>query len=283
MRGHTFGQIQEMWEAITGPVHGFAYRHDYVMKRRKREQGMMEIAFASASHSSYWMSDDVVLFTLMQLCEPVVELLHKYMSARLPLPTLMRSIVELKPHTRVMLSATALVRDRCTSLSREQIVLIDPERLFFLPRLGEVACRRKWRLPLTPGTRAMYGEDSFTLKVVPGNKPAPLSSSGSHSSSRPPQSSGSQQDIYHLKAPTTPIRDEWMHAINDVVLRLEQEQQQTITASQSSQLPRYVVFLCLPLNEPILQSLTFNNLMNVETRATLSKYLLVVASITLTL
>lgn len=225
MRGHTFGQIQEMWEALNGPVHGFAYRHDYVLKRRKREQGMMEIAFASASHSSYWMSDDVVLFTLMQLCQPVVDLLHRYMSARLPLPTLMRNIVELKPHTRVLLSATALVRDRCTGLSREQIVLIDRDRLFFLPRLGEVACRRKWRLQLTPGTRAMYGDDSFTLKVVPGEKPAPPSSSGSFTSARvPPSSSTPQQDIYILKAPTTPIRDEWMRAINDVVLRLEEEQ-----------------------------------------------------------
>lgn len=218
MRGHTFGQIQEQWEALTSPVHGFSYRHDYVVKRRKREQGMMEFAFASASHSSYWMSDDVVLFTIMQLCEPVVDVLHRYMSARLPLPTLMRNIVELKPHTRVLLSATALVRDRCTSLSREQIVLIDRERLFFLPRLNEVACRRKWRVPLAPGTRAVYGDDSFTLKVLPGGKSSPPGSNGSFVGASSPQ-----QEVYILKAPTTPVRDEWLFAINDVVARLEDE------------------------------------------------------------
>ncbi|KAJ0410946.1 hypothetical protein ATCC90586_004299 [Pythium insidiosum] len=76
VRNLGFAKIQEMLERITGPIHGFPHRIDYVMKRRKREQGMMEFAYATASHSSYWMSEDVVLFTIMQICKPVVDKLH---------------------------------------------------------------------------------------------------------------------------------------------------------------------------------------------------------------
>ncbi|KAL4125715.1 hypothetical protein PRIC2_009296 [Phytophthora ramorum] len=214
VKDQTFGQLQETWEGLTGPVHGFQYRHDYVLRRRKREQGMMEVAFAAASHSSYWMSDDVVLFTLMQLCQPVVDILHRYMSARVPLPRLMRSIVELTPHTKVLLSATALVRDRCTGLSREQIVLIDKDRLYFLSRLSEVACRRKWRLKLTATTKATYGEDSFMLKIVPSETVAAQESGG------PPTSNNAIQPGVHLfKAPSTPIRNAWMDAVNQTVVQ----------------------------------------------------------------
>ncbi|KAG2806748.1 hypothetical protein PC116_g22285 [Phytophthora cactorum] len=213
VKDQTFGQLQEQWEGLTGPVHGFQYRHDYVLRRRKREQGMMEVAFAAASHSSYWMSDDVVLFTIMQLCQPVVDTLHRYMSARVPLPKLMRSIVELTPHTKVLLSATALVRDRCTGLSREQIVLIDKDRLYFLSRLSEVACRRKWRIKLTATTKAVYGEDSFMMKIIPSDAAVPEPGA-------PPTSSNAALPGVHLfKAPSTPFRNTWMNAINETIVK----------------------------------------------------------------
>ncbi|RLN73844.1 hypothetical protein BBJ28_00019629 [Nothophytophthora sp. Chile5] len=215
MQDQNFGQLQEAWEGMTGPVHGFQYRHDYIMRRRKREQGMMEVAFAAASHSSYWMSDDVVLFTIMQLCQPVVDTLHRYMSARIPLPKLMRSIVELTPHTKVIMSATALVRDRCTGLSREQIVLIDKDRLYFLSRVGEVACRRKWRMKLTPTAKAVYGEDSFLMKIVPGEVAAVVPDSGT----TPPSSNNSSTDVHLFKAPSTPVRNAWMEVINQTIVR----------------------------------------------------------------
>ncbi|KAG1699779.1 hypothetical protein DVH05_012672 [Phytophthora capsici] len=213
VKDQTFGQLQEQWEGLNGPVHGFQYRHDYVMRRRKREQGMMEVAFAAASHSSYWMSEDVVLFTIMQLCQPVVDTLHRYMSARVPLPKLMRSIVELTPRTKVLLSATALVRDRCTGLSREQIVLIDKDRLYFLSRLSEVACRRKWRIKLTPTTKAVYGDDSFMMNIIPNAAAVPASGA-------PPTSSNAIQPGVHIfKAPSTPVRNAWKDAINETILK----------------------------------------------------------------
>lgn len=176
---------------------------------------MMEVAFAAASHSSYWMSDDVVLFTLMHLCQPVVDTLHRYMSARVPLPKLMRDIVELTPHTKVLLSATALVRDRCTGLSREQIVLIDKDRLFFLSRLSEVACRRKWRIKLTATTKAMFGDDSFMMKIVPSEAAAPAS----ESAAPPTSSSAIQPGVHIFKAPSTPVRNAWMEAINETIAK----------------------------------------------------------------
>ncbi|OWZ21122.1 PhosphoLipase [Phytophthora megakarya] len=213
VKDQAFGQLQEAWEGLTGPVHGFQYRHDYVMRRRKREQGMMEVAFAAASHSSYWMSDDVVLFTIMQLCQPVVDTLHRYMSARVPLPKLMRSIVELTPHTKVLLSATALVRDRCTGLSREQIVLIDKDRLYFLSRLSEVACRRKWRVKLTPTTKATYGEDSFMMKIVPSDAAA------TEPDVPPTSNNANQPDAHIFKAPSTPVRNAWMNVINETIAK----------------------------------------------------------------
>ncbi|GMF18359.1 unnamed protein product [Phytophthora fragariaefolia] len=214
LKDQTFGQLQEAWEGLTGPVHGFQYRHDYVMRRRKREQGMMEVAFAAASHSSYWMSDDVVLFTIMQLCQPVVDTLHRYMSARVPLPKLMRSIVELTPHTKVLLSATALVRDRCTGLSREQIVLIDKDRLYFLSRLSEVACRRKWRIKLTATTKAVYGEDSFMMKIVP------CEAAAAETDGPPTSNNVTQSAVFTFKAPSTPVRNAWMEAINQTVVKV---------------------------------------------------------------
>ncbi|KAE8880279.1 hypothetical protein PF005_g12867 [Phytophthora fragariae] len=217
VKDQTFGQLQEAWEGLTGPVHGFQYRHDYVLRRRKREQGMMEVAFAAASHSSYWMSDDVVLFTIMQLCQPVVDTLHRYMSARVSLPKLMRSIVELTPHTKVLLAATALVRDRCTGLSREQIVLIDKDRLYFLSRLSEVACRRKWRIKLTATTKAVYGEDSFMMNIV-------QSEAAAGEPGAPPTSNNAIQPGVHIfKAPSTPVRNAWMEVINQAVAELDSD------------------------------------------------------------
>ncbi|KAG7388073.1 hypothetical protein PHYPSEUDO_013192 [Phytophthora pseudosyringae] len=213
VKDQTFGQLQEQWEGLTGPVHGFQYRHDYVLRRRKREQGMMEVAFAAASHSSYWMSDDVVLFTIMQLCHPVVNILHRYMSARVPLPKLMRSIVELTPHTKVLLSATALVRDRCTGLSREQIVLIDKDRLYFLSRLSEVSCRRKWQIKLTTTTKAVYGEDSFMMNIVPSDAAVP------EPGAAPTSNSAIQPGVHIFKAPSTPVRNAWMDAINESIVK----------------------------------------------------------------
>uniref|UniRef100_A0AAV1T5M6 Phospholipase n=1 Tax=Peronospora matthiolae TaxID=2874970 RepID=A0AAV1T5M6_9STRA len=216
VKGQAFGQLQEEWEGLTSPVHGFPYRHDYVMRRRKHEQGMMEVAFAAASHSSYWMSDDVVLFTLMQLCHPVVDILHRYMSARVPLPKLARNIVELTPHTTILLSATALVRDRCTGLSREQIVLIDKDRLYFLPRLNEVACRRKWRLELTATTKVMCGEDSFTMKIIQSQ-----SSTVACETTAPLATSNATLDDEHIfKASSMQVRDAWMDAIVKTIARV---------------------------------------------------------------
>lgn len=207
-----------MWESLTAPVHGFPHRLDYVMKRRKREQGMMEIAFASASHSSYWMSEDVVLFTIMQICKPVVEKLQRYLSARQPLPKLMRNIVELTPHTKVLMSANASIRDRCTGFTHDRVVLMDIDRLFILPRVHEVACRRKWRVKLTPLTKVTYGDDSFMVKIV-SSEPSIPTSFGTFSPARPPTPASGSSSTYMLKAPSTRVRDEWLNLLRETIAR----------------------------------------------------------------
>ncbi|CEG45614.1 hypothetical protein, variant [Plasmopara halstedii] len=213
VKDQTFGQLQEVWEGLTGPVHGFSYRHDYMMRRRKHEQGVMEVAFAAASHSSYWMSDDVVLFTIMQLCQPVVDTLHRYMSARVPLPKLTRKLVDLTPYTKVLMSATALVRDRCTGFSHEQIVLIDKDRLYFLSRLNEVTCRRKWRIQLTAATKFLIGDDPLIIKVFNGDTSILDADAASTSSNVSPIG------VHILKAASTPVRDAWIDVINKTILK----------------------------------------------------------------
>ncbi|DBA00356.1 TPA: hypothetical protein N0F65_000541 [Lagenidium giganteum] len=220
-RGLGFIKLQEILERLTAPGHGFSFpRIDYVMKRRKRE-GMMEFAFASASHSSYWMSEDVVMFTLMQICRPVVAKLHRYMSARRPLPTLMRNVVELTPHSKIYIVDKASIRETCTGLSHDRVVLMNKDRLFILPNVMDVACRCKWCLPLTPSSKALYGDDSFTLKIVANDVPAaPRSANSSRPLLRGSISSSTTAESYVLKAPTTPIRDEWMSAINTAILRI---------------------------------------------------------------
>lgn len=179
---------------------------------------MMEIAFATASHSSYWMSEDVVLFTIMQICQPVVEKLHRYMMARKPLPTLMRNIVELTPHTKVLMSANASIRDRCTGFTHDRVVLMEKDRLFILPRVHEVACRRRWRVRLTHSVKATYGDDSFMLKII-STEPSIPTISGSVSPARRPTSASGTTTTYLLKAPSTRVRDEWMNLINQVIVR----------------------------------------------------------------
>ncbi|TDH65941.1 hypothetical protein CCR75_006537 [Bremia lactucae] len=214
VKDQTFGQLQDSWKSLTGPVHGFQYRHDYVTRRRKHEQGMMEVAFAAASHSSYWMSDDVVLFTIMQLCQPVVDTLHRYMSARIPLPKLIRCNVELTPHTKVLLASTALVRDRCTGRSREQIVLIDKDRLYFLSRVSEVACCRKWRLKLTVTTKAVLGDDAFTMKIFSTETAVKETGSTSISNSTTPPGA------HIFKASSTLVRNAWLDVINEQIVKV---------------------------------------------------------------
>lgn len=217
VRGFTFGKIQEMWESLTAPVHGFPHRLDYVMKRRKREQGMMEIAFASASHSSYWMSEDVVLFTIMQICKPIAEKLQRYQSARQPLPKLMRNIVELTPHTQIRMSANASIRDRCTGFTHDRVVLMEKDRLFILPRVHEVACRRKWRVKLNPLTKATYGDDSFMLKIS-SSEPSVPTNIGVFSPARPATPASGSSASFVLKAPSTRVRDEWLTLIQKTIL-----------------------------------------------------------------
>ncbi|TMW60860.1 hypothetical protein Poli38472_000902 [Pythium oligandrum] len=226
VRNVGFAKIQEMLASITGPIHGFAYRMDYVMKRRKREQGMMELAYATASHSSYWMSEDVVLFTLMQICKPVVEKLHRYTSAMRPLPTLMRNIVELTPHTKVVLSSNVQIRDRCTGFYYERIAFMSKDRLYIIPRLQEATCKRKWFIPLSAQSKATYGDDSFTLKIM-------LNSPGSATPSA----------IYVLKAPSTPVRDEWLNSINQAIIKISGGQSNGHTARRPRRAARHLIEL----------------------------------------
>lgn len=244
-----------MWEHLTAPIAGFSFpRMDFVMKRRKHQKGMMELAFASNSHSSYWLSEDVVMFTIMQICRPVVDKLLHYMSAQRPLPRLLKDMKALTPSSQVCLCTKALIRERCTGLSHECIVFFDQERLYMVKKSDDVTCRKKWSLPLTNKSKAIYGDDSFTLKVMVDDEELALFSStssvssSSFSSTRQTSStsiitsartgsisstavpvSGSGTGSFSidggggcvlLKAATTPLRDEWMQAINHTISQL---------------------------------------------------------------
>ncbi|KAF0700367.1 hypothetical protein As57867_009081, partial [Aphanomyces stellatus] len=64
LKTKSFGQIVELYDAVASPT-----RQDFVLRRQQRE-GPIELAYAPFSHSSYWTSQDVVLFTLLQVCRP---------------------------------------------------------------------------------------------------------------------------------------------------------------------------------------------------------------------
>ncbi|CCI45575.1 unnamed protein product [Albugo candida] len=220
-----FVKLQEMWELITAPAHGFPFpRIDFVMRRRVRENLMMEYAFATASHSSYWFSEDVVMFTIMQMCRPVIDKLRRYLSAQMPLPELFRNHIELTPHANVYLSGTALIRDQCTGFSYERVVMMTHDRLFLLQHLSNVVCRRRWRHHFTSIEEAVIGDDPFTLKIrfckrnTHGSQVAVSDTSKSPTGQMETSfcTSMDSSETLTLRASSSTTRDEWIAAINGV-------------------------------------------------------------------
>nr|CCA20336.1 phospholipase putative [Albugo laibachii Nc14] len=217
VRRSGFVKLQEMWELITAPAHGFPFpRIDFVMRRRVRENLMMEYAFATASHSSYWFSEDVVMFTIMQMCRPVIDKLRRYLSAQRPLPALSRNQIEFTPHANVYLSGTALIRDQCTGFSYERVVMMNHDRLFLIPHLSNVVCRRRWRHQFTSADKAVNGDDPFTLKIILGGQISEPSTSPTSQIEASLCTSIDTPQSLTLRASSSTARDEWIAAINGV-------------------------------------------------------------------
>lgn len=185
---------------------------------------MMEYAFATASHSSYWFSEDVVMFTIMQMCRPVIDKLRRYLSAQMPLPELFRNHIELTPHANVYLSGTALIRDQCTGFSYERVVMMTHDRLFLLQHLSNVVCRRRWRHHFTSIEEAVIGDDPFTLKIrfckrnTHGSQVAVSDTSKSPTGQMETSfcTSMDSSETLTLRASSSTTRDEWIAAINGV-------------------------------------------------------------------
>ncbi|OQR98595.1 phospholipase [Achlya hypogyna] len=219
-KGIGFAKMQEMLERITPPGFGFQSRIDYVMRRRKRE-GVIELAYAAGSHSSYWDSEDVVLLCLMQICRPVAEKLRRYMSAQQPLPSMApRGVVPITPHSPVQLVTTAHVRERSTGYWHTRTLLLDHKRVYVMKTVEHVVCRKRWSLHLTPKTVVEYGDDIFTLRVIPEDAKVSHSFKDVASSFLSSSGNGKLNSIQVLKAATTDLRDEWLEALQDAIDRL---------------------------------------------------------------
>ncbi|KAF0692097.1 Aste57867_16765 [Aphanomyces stellatus] len=211
----TFSKMQELWERITAPASGFTSpRIDYVMRRRGRE-GVIEMAYAAASHSACWDSDDVVMFTLMQICRPVVNKLRRYMSAQRPLPALCpKGLVPITPHTKVHIATTVLARDRATGVWQSRTLVMDHKRVYLSSNADDVGCRKRWSIPLHKKMGVQLGDDAFTLKVTPHDPPTPVAMNLFSAS---PPSSNAVQATQILRATTTELRNEWLDAINHAI------------------------------------------------------------------
>ena len=207
----SFVQLQEFYGRLTTPLHGIS-RIDHVLKRWKRE-GMMALAKAAASHSSYWETEDVVLFTLLQICRPVTERLHSYTRAERPLPLLGRGNQPLTPMTKVLTTGSAVVRDGCSGFWYEKVFILTDERIFVNGSIDELTCRKRGSIALSHTTYAEYGEDPFTLSLK------------------------SDGVVHLLKARTTEVRDEWIKDINRTVSSITPGSVHIRRASSSLQLP----------------------------------------------
>ncbi|TMW60861.1 hypothetical protein Poli38472_000903 [Pythium oligandrum] len=212
VRDAGFFKIQEMMDKIMAPVDGLEYRMDYELRRRKRE-GMMAVAYASASHSSYWMSEDVILFTIMQICKPVTDLVQTYSSIQRPLPILSRDLVELTPQSKVLISSDVQVRDRQTGFYHEYVAVMDHDRLHLVSQVQDLALRRKAYIRLTTDHIAMHGDDVTTLKLVT-TRPSVSPKSKDRS---PTKRSHSETVVCTWRASSVRERDEWVAYINEAI------------------------------------------------------------------
>ncbi|OQR81836.1 phospholipase, partial [Thraustotheca clavata] len=236
-KGFQFYKLQEMLERITPPGYGFQSRIDYVMRRRKRE-GVIELAYAAGSHSSYWDSEDVVLLCLMQICRPIAEMLRGYMSAQQPLPTLQpRGLVPITAQSNINLVTTAHVRERSTGYWHTRTLLLDAKRIYLVKAVEHVVCRKRWSLTLSKKTVVEYGDDIFTLRVIPEDAKVTHSFKDVASSFLSSNGPTKLNSIQMLKAATTELRDEWLEAINRAISLLDATKTRHIVNIAGMELP----------------------------------------------
>lgn len=201
-----FKALHTMYEKNSTPAHGQS-RIDHVLRRRRREE-MMEMAYVKASHSSYWSSDDVVLFTLMKICRPITDHLATYTRAERPLPkTLSRPRGPLSVHSRVCHAGLANLREPCTGFwTPEEFLILTPKWLFVFHDLADVVCKSKGEIELNGAAVAEYGEDSCTMTLTVN------------------------QITTSLRASTSEVRNAWLHDLRQVI--------QTLSCSNDKDKPK---------------------------------------------
>ncbi|KAF0705647.1 hypothetical protein As57867_005662, partial [Aphanomyces stellatus] len=126
----TFQALAALWDTLTTPAdENAAPRLDFET-RRYRQEGLLELANAPAAHSTYWASEDVVLFVLMQMARPVADALRQYAASGRPMPALSHrhALATLSPATCVDLVASATVKHHVAHHAR--VVLLDDAHLF---------------------------------------------------------------------------------------------------------------------------------------------------------
>ncbi|CAK5171859.1 unnamed protein product [Aphanomyces euteiches] len=182
-------------------------RQDFILRRQAME-GMIDLAYAPFSHSSYWTSQDVVLFALLQICRPVADKIRAVQGAKAVLVP--RHLTHFTPHERPRLATTAEVRDRSSGgWFPKSIILGHNQSLYYLSSSKEFACTKKWSIPLSANSRVEpVANDPLSLKLVPDT-------TNSLFSMLPPNSSVNATHV--LKAATTDLRDEWVIAIQHVI------------------------------------------------------------------
>ncbi|RHY30430.1 hypothetical protein DYB32_006937, partial [Aphanomyces invadans] len=142
---------------------------DYYLKHQTRDgtSRMMDVAYAPASHKSYWISQDVVLAALLQLCRPVGEILQRYDVAQVPRPELRpRRRVSFTPHKSVLLATTALARDRITGTWHNRVVLLANKHVYSVASVKDLAVTKSWAVPLASNSTTVVPVDDVGFKVA---------------------------------------------------------------------------------------------------------------------
>ncbi|KAF0710002.1 Aste57867_5676 [Aphanomyces stellatus] len=208
LKTKSFGQIVELYDAVASPT-----RQDFVLRRQQRE-GPIELAYAPFSHSSYWTSQDVVLFTLLQVCRPVADTVRMYMNAGKPFPTLLpRRLTLFTPHKMPRLATTADVRDRTTGGWYPQPIFLGRKHhVYYVANAKDIAVQKKWSIPFTAATTVESSEsNALEFRLVPEktNKMYAM---------LPPNSSVNATQVFKASSPA--LRDEWVDAVRRVIVTL---------------------------------------------------------------
>ncbi|ETV91124.1 hypothetical protein, variant [Aphanomyces invadans] len=171
-KNKTFGEMVLTYDKLTDTAplcnEWQGARIDFQV-RRKFLEGPVDTLYAPLAHSVYWSSEDVVTITLLAICRPVVDILTRYIDHKMPLPTLRpRRRVPFTPHKTIQCATTAVVRDGFTGAWEPHALFLGKKRVYFTRSAADVACSKKWSVPLTNKTAVVADPtDATAFQFIP--------------------------------------------------------------------------------------------------------------------